>query len=51
MGFASYVLRDRACDWWEEVGRDLGSMIVVAMPWEEFVTRCHEEFAPKIEEQ
>ena len=51
MGFASCLLRDQTRDWWEEVGRALGSVVMVAMTWEEFVTRFQEEFAPAIEVQ
>ena len=51
MGFASCLLRDQARDWWEKVTRVLGSAAVVAMSWEEFVTRFQEEFSPAIKVQ
>lgn len=51
VGFASYLLRDRARDQWEEFGHALGTDAVVSMSWVEFLTRFHEEFAPIIEVQ
>lgn len=49
IGFSSCILTDRARNWWEEVGRALGSAVVVSKSWQEFVTRFQEEFALMIE--
>ena len=48
MVFVSCLLRDRAQDWWEEVGRALATKEMVAISWKEFVMRFHEEFTPAI---
>ena len=36
---SSCVLKDRARDWWEEVGRSVGDEAVDLMTWDDFVTR------------
>ena len=36
---ASSILKDRARDWWEEVGRSVGDVAVNSMTWDDFVTR------------
>ena len=46
---ASCLLKDRAYDWWEEVGRALGDAAVEAMTWNNFVIGFRVEFAPVIE--
>ena len=48
---ASYLVKDRACDWWEEVGHILGDQVVDTMTWEDFVTRFRDDFAPVIKGQ
>lgn len=45
------LLKDRACDWWEEVGHALGSKVVEEMTWEDFVTKFMDDLAPMIEVQ
>ena len=37
--FASSLMKDRARDWWEEVGIALGGEALEMMTWDEFVTR------------
>lgn len=39
VGVVSYLLKDRARDWLEEVGYTLGSATMVAMTWDDFVMR------------
>lgn len=48
---ASYILIDKACDWWEEVGYALGGEVSEANNWDEFVTMFRDEFEPVIEVQ
>ena len=48
---ASCILKDRARDWWEEVGSELGDDVVDAMSWDDFSTRFQAAFAPVIEVQ
>ena len=36
---ASYIVKDRARDWWGEVGRAIGDEVVDSMTWDDFVTR------------
>lgn len=36
VGFASCSPRDRVQDWWDEVGRAVGTAVVVVMTCEEF---------------
>ena len=49
VGFSSFLLRDRARNWWDEIGRAMGTEAVAFMSWEEFVTRFYRDFAPMIE--
>ena len=44
-------MRDRAGDWWEEIGYTLGALTIEAMTWSDFVTRFRAEFTPAIEVQ
>lgn len=46
---SSYPLKDRAHDWWEEVGYALRGDAVESRTWENFVTRFWADFAPIIE--
>ena len=49
---ASCILKDKALDWWEEVGRAIGDDTVLDdMTWSAFMTRFRAEFAPVIEVQ
>ena len=49
---ASCLLKDRARDWWEEVGHTIGDDAALdAMTWADFSTRFRAEFAPVIEVQ
>ncbi|KAL7585243.1 hypothetical protein Lser_V15G45405 [Lactuca serriola] len=48
---ASYLLKDKAHDWWEEVGYALGGEYVDAMTWDDFSSSFRVEFAPVIEVQ
>lgn len=49
MVFASYLLRDRARDWWEVVSRAVVSTTMVIMTWDDFVSRFQRDFALVIE--
>lgn len=51
MGFVFCILRDRARDLWEEVGRALGDKVVMTMTWTDFLMRLGVDFAPAIEVQ
>ena len=49
---ASSLLKDRARDWWEEVGHAIGDDATLdAMTWADFTTRFRVEFAPVIKLQ
>ena len=51
LGFTSCLLRNRARDWWAEVTRYVGTVMVVEMTWVEFVQKFQREFALAIEVQ
>ena len=49
---ASYLIKDRTCDWWEEVEHSIGDDAALdAMTWSDFTARFRAEFAPLIEVQ
>ena len=49
---ASYLLKDRARDWWEKIGHALGDDAALdAMTCSDFSARFRAEFAPVIEVQ
>ena len=49
---ASCLLKDRARDWWEEIGHALGDDAALdAMTWSDFSARFRAEFSPIIEVQ
>ena len=48
---ASYLLKNRAQDYWEEVGHALGGELIESMSWEDFVMIFQAEFSPVIEVQ
>ena len=46
------LLKDRAWDWWEEIGHALGDDAALdAMTWSDFLARFRAEFSPIIEVQ
>lgn len=47
--FASFLMRDRAHNCWEEVSHSMGADAMKAMTWHDFVTRFRVEFALAIE--
>ena len=49
--FASYLLKDRAYDWWEEVDHALGGESIIMMTWDDFVIIFMADFPPVIEVQ
>ena len=48
---ASCLLKDRAQEWWQEVGRAVGDDVVDVISWDDFSTRFRAKFAPVIEVQ
>ena len=47
---ASYLLKDSARDWWEEVGHAIRDDVVLdVMTWGNFSSRLKAEFSPVIE--
>ena len=49
---ASCLLKDRPCDWWEEVGNAIGDDLDIdSMTWSDFSIRFRLECAPVIEVQ
>ena len=51
MGFAYYLLKDRAQDWCEDVNRVIELVTATFMTWEDFVQRFKREFSLAIEVQ
>lgn len=51
VGFASCLLRDRAHDWWDKVGRAVRTATLAITTWVEFVTRFQREFVVTIKVQ
>ena len=48
---ASCLLKDRAHDWWEDIGIEVGDDAVYVMSWDDFLTRFQADFSPMIEAQ
>lgn len=44
-------MKDKACDWWEEVDHELGGEAVETVTWEDFMMRFKVEFSLLIEVQ
>ena len=51
VGVASYLLKERAYDWWEEVCHALGGEYILTMTCDDFVMRFKVEFVLVIEVQ